>query len=130
MELWVPAAELPEFNSNIVGRIEVVSEWHGEPPVSKSPDLDGAHRHCGLNRNEIARSANCGCFYCVATFAPSEIHEWVDVHDGLEEGPARLGEKGTALCPRCGIDAVLGSASGLPVGDTDFLRRMNGRWFS
>ena len=26
-EYWIPAEELPEFNRNIVGRIEVVSEW-------------------------------------------------------------------------------------------------------
>jgi hypothetical protein len=28
-ELWVPAEELAEFNRNIVGRIEVVAEFHG-----------------------------------------------------------------------------------------------------
>jgi hypothetical protein len=29
-ELWVPAEELAGFNRNIVGRIEVVAEFHGE----------------------------------------------------------------------------------------------------
>ncbi|MCX4525361.1 hypothetical protein OG982_06620 [Streptomyces sp. NBC_01551] len=28
LELWVPAEELPEFNAHIVGRIEVVREFH------------------------------------------------------------------------------------------------------
>ena len=28
-EYWIPAAELPEFNENIVGTIEVLSEFHG-----------------------------------------------------------------------------------------------------
>ncbi len=28
-ELWVPAKELADFNRNIVGRIEVVAEFHG-----------------------------------------------------------------------------------------------------
>ncbi|MDG9726472.1 hypothetical protein [Streptomyces sp. DH41] len=28
LELWVPAAELEEFNRYIVGRIEVVREFH------------------------------------------------------------------------------------------------------
>ena len=27
-ELWIPADELPEFNKNIVGAIEVVAEFH------------------------------------------------------------------------------------------------------
>lgn len=29
-ELWVPAEELPLFNQNIVGMIEVVAEFHAE----------------------------------------------------------------------------------------------------
>ena len=29
-EYWIPAEELPEFNRNIVGRIEVVSEYRDE----------------------------------------------------------------------------------------------------
>ena len=33
-----------------------------------------------------------------------------------------------ALCPACGIDSVLGSASGFPV-TPEFLGRMNACWF-
>ena len=29
-EYWIPAEQLPEFNENIVGRISVVAEFHGE----------------------------------------------------------------------------------------------------
>ena len=29
-EYWIPAEELEEFNKNIVGRIEVISEFRGE----------------------------------------------------------------------------------------------------
>ena len=29
-ELWVPAEDLPEFNSHIVGPIEVIAEFHAE----------------------------------------------------------------------------------------------------
>lgn len=32
-EYWIPAEELDEFNRQIVGRIEVLSEWRGTPPV-------------------------------------------------------------------------------------------------
>lgn len=31
-ELWVPAEELEEFNSHIVGEIEVIHTFQGEPP--------------------------------------------------------------------------------------------------
>jgi hypothetical protein len=30
-EYWIPAEELPEFNRNIVGPIEVVAEFHAPP---------------------------------------------------------------------------------------------------
>jgi hypothetical protein len=30
LEYWVPAEQLSEFNQNIVGKIEVVSEFHGK----------------------------------------------------------------------------------------------------
>lgn len=33
-ELWVPAAELPEFNRNIVGKIEVISEFRRPESVA------------------------------------------------------------------------------------------------
>ena len=29
-EYWIPAEDLPEFNSNIVGKIEVIAEFLGE----------------------------------------------------------------------------------------------------
>jgi len=32
-ELWVPAEQLAEFNSNIVGEIEVVAEFHQSKPA-------------------------------------------------------------------------------------------------
>jgi hypothetical protein len=35
----------------------------------------------------------------------------------------------TALCPKCNIDAVIGSASGYPVTDKGFLQTMYGFYF-
>lgn len=75
-----------------------------------------AHNHSSGHRQELEASAVCGCFYCLATFAPSEIAEWVDEDDQ------------TALCPKCGIDSVIGSAAGYPIA-TEFLRRMRAYWF-
>jgi hypothetical protein len=31
-EYWIPAEELDAFNEAIVGSIEVISEWRGQPP--------------------------------------------------------------------------------------------------
>lgn len=79
------------------------------------PDLGLAHKHCIRHRAEVEASEICSCFYCLSTFPPTEIVEWID--DGQ-----------TALCPRCPVDAVLGSASGLPI-TREFLERMHERWF-
>ena len=35
---------------------------------------------------------------------------------------------GTAVCPYCGIDAVIGESSGYPI-TAEFLKRMRKRWF-
>lgn len=80
--------------------------------------LDKASDNARDNHAEISASAVCGCFSCLATFPPAEIERW------FNEGA------GTAVCPECQIDSVLGSASGLPVDDRDFLKAMQSRWFS
>jgi len=80
--------------------------------------LDTAHRHSSNHRTELERSEVCGCFYCCETFAAADVERW------LEEG------SGTAVCPRCGIDSVIGSASGFPAADRNFLDAMHQRWFS
>jgi hypothetical protein len=74
-----------------------------------------AHRHSLGNRSEIEKSTTCGCFYCLTTFTPGEIKEWID-------------ENQTALCPKCEVDSVIGSASGFP-SNGDFLLRVHDHWF-
>jgi len=78
-------------------------------------DHVAAHKHSIGHRTELEASAICGCFYCLCTFAPTEIKEWID--DGQ-----------TALCPHCPVDSVIGSASGYPI-TPEFLRRMHDYWF-
>jgi hypothetical protein len=77
---------------------------------------DAAHVHASAHRTELAASKACGCFYCFGIFRFAEIVKWTD-------------ENQTALCPRCGIDAVLGDASGFPI-DATFLRNMHRYWFT
>ncbi len=80
--------------------------------------LEVAHRHSAHHREELEQSDVCGCFYCCQTFTSTRIEEW------LEEGA------GTALCPHCGIDSVIGSASGYPAREKAFLLAMHEHWFS
>jgi hypothetical protein len=53
-------------------------------------------------------------------FSPSDIDEWVDEDVNEVEQ--------TALCPKCGIDSVIGSATGFPL-TMNFLRKMKHYWF-
>ena len=79
------------------------------------PAIITAHRSCIYHRAQIEQSAVCGCFFCGAIFPSVLVGIWVD-------------EDQTALCPECGIDAVIGAASGFPI-TAAFLRRMAAHWF-
>ena len=54
----------------------------------------------------VKSSSVCGCYYCGAIFSPSEVgdEDWTPDANGR-----------TVLCPHCGIDAVIGDASGIPI---------------
>ena len=83
-------------------------------------DLKAAHEAARFNREILARYNKCGCFYCVKVFSPSEIEEWCPELDD--------GEEVTAICPHCGIDAVLSESAGYPLTH-EFLVAMRDRWF-
>jgi len=80
--------------------------------------LTAAHDASANHEDVLGRSDVCGCFYCLKTFPPSEIGEWVEEPTGGR----------TAVCPHCGIDSVLGSASGFPLTQ-EFLEAMCEYWF-
>ena len=97
---------------------DISSTVNNQPMIYDRDLLNEAQRHSSSNREEVEGSVACGCFYCLETFKPAEIGEWLS--EGL----------GTPLCPRCTIDSVLGDACGYPVTDPAFLRAMHERWFS
>lgn len=78
-------------------------------------NVEVAHKFASLHREQVESSSFCGCFYCLEIFHPREIIEWVD-------------EGKTALCPKCGIDSVIGSNSGVPLTN-EFLNQMHKYWF-
>lgn len=90
-------------------------------------DLLEATRHATQNQVEVEGSRLCGCFCCVQIFPPREIMAWSGLDVSNFDNPESLGA-GTALCPRCGSDSVIGDKSGYPI-DADFLGRMNEAWF-
>jgi hypothetical protein len=89
--------------------------------VPQEDRYKAAHPHSIQHRAEILKSDQCRCFYCLASFKLSDIKDWVDA-DPQDRGQ-------TALCPKCGIDSVIGSASGVPMDD-EFFARMRQVFFS
>ena len=80
-------------------------------PTAAQLNYNEAFKRASRHRAEVEASEQCGCFSCFRTFPPSTITRWIDGNQ-------------TALCPKCGIDTVLGSASMHGINDT-FLRRLH-----
>jgi hypothetical protein len=88
-----------------------------KPAETKPAELElvAAHKHASKHRVELEASTRCGCFFCFRTFPPTSIKAWIDASQ-------------TALCPACGVDSVIGSASSHRLDDA-FLRKMHGHFF-
>ena len=82
-------------------------------------ECEFAHKHSSNHRSELLASEKCGCFNCLETFPPASISEWCDDENGVGQ---------TAICPKCGIDAVIGNKSGYQIYES-FLKAMNAYWF-
>ncbi len=79
------------------------------------PEIVEAHKHSFNNRAEVEQSEICGCFYCLETFPSKEVIEWVNGDN-------------TAICPKCGIDSVLGDEANFDL-TPEFLKSMHKYWF-
>lgn len=77
--------------------------------------ISSAHQYSANHREDLEKDEVCGCFHCCRTFSPKLIKKWTDGGQ-------------TAICPHCGIDAVIGESSGYPVAE-EFLQAMNKEWF-
>ena len=79
-------------------------------------DVIKAHEFSSKHKDKLQKDSACGCFYCLSIFSASEIDNW------LNEG------SGTAICPYCGIDSIIGESSGFPI-TKEFMEKMNKYWF-
>jgi len=80
-----------------------------------------AHKYSSNHMPQLKKDKLCGCFYCLRIFDPAEIEDWI-----IDDNP--IDKHGTAICPYCGIDSVIGESSGFPL-TTEFLQRMKTIWF-
>ena len=77
--------------------------------------LNKLHTYCANNKNLIAVSDQCYCFYCQKRMHRSEIKDYID--NGK-----------TALCPHCTIDSILPDAIDEPLSD-EIVAQMHEYWF-
>jgi|TARA_Y100000310_G_scaffold109018_1_gene107396 NAD-dependent SIR2 family protein deacetylase len=73
-------------------------------------ELKALHKQSSNHRDLLEENFRVSCFCCLNTFDYNEITEWVDHNQ-------------TALCPKCGIDAVVLKTS------KKVLEEMEKRWF-
>jgi hypothetical protein len=79
-------------------------------------DYIEAHKYCDNHKTSLEKDSLCGCFQCMKIFSPMIIKEWI------------IDVKGTAICPYCSIDSIIGESSGYPITE-EFLLKMNEYWF-
>ena len=84
-------------------------------------DVMEAHLYSNNHKVQLLQDKKCGCFYCKTIFDPKEITEWIEDSNPCDK-------TGTAICPYCGIDSVIGESSGYPI-TLEFLTEMNQYWF-
>ena len=89
-------------------------------PISHK-DVILAHNFCNNHMAALKADMKCGCFCCLTIFDPAEITEWIIEDNDCDR-------YGTAICPYCGIDSIIGESSGYPI-TPEFLSKMNEYWF-
>ena len=87
--------------------------------IFTAEELKAVRKHNFRNKAEILSSELCGCYLCLKIFKADAIAGW------FEEEHIDTGQNFTAACPFCGIDAVIGSASGYPI-TLELLKALDG----
>lgn len=60
-------------------------------------------KYVTLNKNALRQSSECGCVYCYERYDPLEITDWC----GDFDYQTNSWMNDTAICPYCGVDAVV-----------------------
>jgi hypothetical protein len=78
---------------------------------SRAELIAEARPHISGNRKEIEQSKWAECASCCAAFDAKSIAEWKD--EWVSPETSNRVKRWTAICPKCGEAAVIGSESGL-----------------
>ena len=103
--------EVDEANEIKGSLTRFLGKYRGESPV---------YTGYTNNKPELEMAKSCGCFYCEQIFDPQEIEEWIY--------ESRIDYLGTAICPYCGNDTVIGELTGIPISKS-YLHKMYVAYF-
>lgn len=105
-------------DQNLDEMIETLEEARKHPikDLDKA-NLEAAHAYTFDNAQMLFARQSCVCIYCWERYESSEI---------IQISNSTLG---TALCPKCGIDAIVGEISGFELSD-EFIGKMYDRFFN
>ena len=79
-------------------------------------ELEEVYKYSSSNRRLLENDNVCGCFYCKKIYNPNEIVEWLNEKEG------------TAICPYCSVDSVIGESCGKEISN-QLLEEMNKEYF-
>lgn len=78
-----------------------------------APKLIELQKRTHNNEIEILHSKTCSCLFCRQTYDARTVNDWVNDENGM-----------SAICPECGMDAVIGDNGGEPI-DKGLLKELN-----
>lgn len=85
--------------------------------MNKNPEFEKIFAHTVGNDLEILHSEKCSCIFCRHTINARDVQDWISDDRGV-----------TAICPECGMDALVGDASGYHF-DHETLKDLNLAFF-
>lgn len=88
------------------------------PPTD--PELQGLHGLSIYNADAVQLCERVGCFHCERIFPAAQVVKFVS---------ERTSQVKTALCPHCGVDAILPEAPGVIVLSPELLEKMHKHYF-
>jgi hypothetical protein len=103
--------------------------WRRNPSEPMDQRVMTAYVHTSSNQQEIMRSDTAGCLSCLSIFDPRQERmsylKWIGSN---EDGHwAENPRNGSAYCPACDEDTVIGSASDYPITE-EFMLALSAWW--
>lgn len=103
--------------------IMIIRSYKGKHVLRRNQDysndrkliLNKLHAYCTNNKELIEKSNKCYCFYCKKHMNSNEIIRYLEIED-------------TALCPHCGVDAVIPDCIDEEINE-EVIEDMNNYWF-